>query len=187
MCGVDSHSSLQGESTFLLLPLSSISRTLNTWYRFIGNKHKHELCWGPWGLGWELMAWKAPCDCTSNLSEAIQSPHRPWHSPLIGCFPKPVQAAVGVNPDLSTPAAACGGFLTKANGTITSPGWPREYPPNKNCIWQLVAPPQHRITLQFDAFETEGNDVSKRLSITLLRQWVVMCLKSQIHNSEVEI
>ncbi|XP_023693831.1 bone morphogenetic protein 1-like isoform X1 [Paramormyrops kingsleyae] len=61
----------------------------------------------------------------------------------------------------SCEAAACGGFLTKSNGTITSPGWPREYPPNKNCVWQLVAPPQHRITLQFDAFETEGNDVCK--------------------------
>ncbi|MEQ2186415.1 Bone morphogenetic protein 1, partial [Goodea atripinnis] len=38
-------------------------------------------------------------------------------------------------------------------------GWPREYPPNKNCIWQLVAPTQYRITLLFDVFETEGNDV----------------------------
>lgn len=58
------------------------------------------------------------------------------------------------------PAAACGGFLTKLNGSITSPGWPKEYPPNKNCIWQLVAPTQYRISLQFDFFETEGNDVS---------------------------
>lgn len=60
----------------------------------------------------------------------------------------------------SRPAAACGGFLTKLNGSITSPGWPKEYPPNKNCIWQLVAPTQYRISLQFDFFETEGNDVS---------------------------
>lgn len=58
--------------------------------------------------------------------------------------------------------AACGGFITKLNGSITSPGWPKEYPPNKNCIWQLVAPTQYRITLLFDVFETEGNDVSTR-------------------------
>uniref|UniRef100_A0A8C1UAM4 Metalloendopeptidase n=1 Tax=Cyprinus carpio TaxID=7962 RepID=A0A8C1UAM4_CYPCA len=57
--------------------------------------------------------------------------------------------------------AACGGFITKLNGSITSPGWPKEYPPNKNCIWQLVAPTQYRITLLFDVFETEGNDVCK--------------------------
>ncbi|XP_067876353.1 tolloid-like protein 2 isoform X2 [Heterodontus francisci] len=57
--------------------------------------------------------------------------------------------------------AACGGFLTKLNGTVTSPGWPKEYPTNKNCVWQLVAPVQYRISLQFEAFELEGNDVCK--------------------------
>lgn len=66
------------------------------------------------------------------------------------------------DPCFSHPAA-CGGFITKLNGSITSPGWPREYPPNKNCIWQLVAPTQYRITLLFDVFETEGNDVSARV------------------------
>ena len=57
-------------------------------------------------------------------------------------------------------AAACGGFITQLNGSINTPGWPKEYPPNKNCVWQLVAPIQYRITLLFDVFETEGNDVS---------------------------
>ncbi|XP_018526748.1 bone morphogenetic protein 1 isoform X2 [Lates calcarifer] len=56
---------------------------------------------------------------------------------------------------------ACGGFITKLNGSLTTPGWPKEYPPNKNCVWQLVAPIQYRITLVFDVFETEGNDVCK--------------------------
>lgn len=57
--------------------------------------------------------------------------------------------------------AACGGFLTKLNGSITSPGWPKEYPPNKNCVWQVVAPTQYRISLEFESFEVEGNDVCK--------------------------
>ncbi|XP_068190202.1 bone morphogenetic protein 1-like isoform X2 [Antennarius striatus] len=56
---------------------------------------------------------------------------------------------------------ACGGFVTKLNGSFTTPGWPREYPPNKNCVWQLVAPIQYCITLVFDMFEIEGNDVCK--------------------------
>nr|XP_046231199.1 bone morphogenetic protein 1-like isoform X2 [Scatophagus argus] len=56
---------------------------------------------------------------------------------------------------------ACGGFVTKLNGSLTTPGWPKEYPPNKNCVWQLVAPIQYRITLVFDVFEIEGNDVCK--------------------------
>ncbi|XP_022059555.2 bone morphogenetic protein 1-like isoform X1 [Acanthochromis polyacanthus] len=61
----------------------------------------------------------------------------------------------------SCETAACGGFITYLNGSLTTPGWPKEYPPNKNCVWQLVAPIQYRITLVFDVFETEGNDVCK--------------------------
>ena len=30
---------------------------------------------------------------------------------------------------------------------------------NKNCVWQVVAPAQYRISLQFEVFELEGNDV----------------------------
>nr|XP_017203939.1 tolloid-like protein 2 [Oryctolagus cuniculus] len=64
-------------------------------------------------------------------------------------------------PDKKTCEVACGGFITKLNGTITSPGWPKEYPTNKNCVWQVVAPAQFRISLQFEVFELEGNDVCK--------------------------
>lgn len=60
--------------------------------------------------------------------------------------------------------AACGGLLSKLNGTISTPGWPKEYPPNKNCVWQVVAPTQYRISMQFEAFELEGNEVS--MSVT---------------------
>ncbi|XP_061886936.1 bone morphogenetic protein 1-like isoform X2 [Entelurus aequoreus] len=63
--------------------------------------------------------------------------------------------------DKSSCKTACGGFITKLNGSFTTPGWPKEYPSNKNCVWQLVAPVQHRITLVFDVFDIEGNDVCK--------------------------
>ncbi|XP_055770225.1 dorsal-ventral patterning tolloid-like protein 1, partial [Salvelinus fontinalis] len=61
--------------------------------------------------------------------------------------------------------AACGGLLSKLNGTISTPGWPKEYPPNKNCVWQLVAPTQYRISMQFESFELEGNEVCKYDSV----------------------
>ncbi|KAM9456037.1 bone morphogenetic protein 1b isoform 1-T1 [Clarias gariepinus] len=61
----------------------------------------------------------------------------------------------------SCEAAACGGFLTALNGTVFSPGWPHEYPHNKHCVWQLIAPQHYTITLQFHNFDTEGNDVCK--------------------------
>nr|XP_061791464.1 dorsal-ventral patterning tolloid-like protein 1 isoform X1 [Nerophis lumbriciformis] len=64
-------------------------------------------------------------------------------------------------PDKKTCEAACGGLLSKLNGTISTPGWPKEYPPNKNCVWHVVAPTQYRISMQFEAFELEGNEVCK--------------------------
>lgn len=69
---------------------------------------------------------------------------------------------LGENLVLSFLLAACGGLLTKLNGTITTPGWPKEYPPNKNCVWQVVAPTQYRISMKFEFFELEGNEVSER-------------------------
>lgn len=112
--------------------------------------------------GYELAADKRSCEGTSDFgfSSLGTSALSPSVMPFLFifylfCFPC---------------AAACGGFITKLNGSITSPGWPREYPPNKNCIWQLVAPTQYRITLLFDVFETEGNDVST--GVLMYRRWV---------------
>ncbi|XP_011152064.2 tolloid-like protein 2 isoform X1 [Harpegnathos saltator] len=54
---------------------------------------------------------------------------------------------------------ACGGFFDDNNGTITSPSFPESYPGNKNCIWEIIAPPQYRITLNFTHFDLEGNNM----------------------------
>ncbi len=56
---------------------------------------------------------------------------------------------------------ACGGLIEALNGTITSPSFPDLYPANKNCIWEILAPPQWRITVNFTHFDIEGNNVSK--------------------------
>ncbi|OQV15507.1 Tolloid-like protein 2 [Hypsibius exemplaris] len=53
---------------------------------------------------------------------------------------------------------ACGGFVESLNGTIFSPSFPELYPSNKHCIWQIVSPPQYRITLNFTHFDLEGNN-----------------------------
>lgn len=88
-----------------------------------------------------------------NHSHSERTPNEPRF-----CFPR---------------AVACGGFITKLNGTISSPGWPKEYPTNKNCVWQVVAPTQYRISLQFEVFELEGNDVGFALLIgDCVRMWL---------------
>jgi len=53
---------------------------------------------------------------------------------------------------------ACGGLIEAVNGTITSPSFPDLYPANKNCIWEVLAPPQWKITVNFTHFDIEGNN-----------------------------
>lgn len=56
---------------------------------------------------------------------------------------------------------ACGGYLDENNGTLKSPSFPATYPMNKKCIWQIVAPEDYRITLNFTYFDLEGNNVGR--------------------------
>ncbi|CAH1176432.1 unnamed protein product [Phaedon cochleariae] len=52
---------------------------------------------------------------------------------------------------------ACGGVYDAVTGTITSPSFPDYYPLNKNCIWEIVAEQQYKITINFTHFDLEGN------------------------------
>jgi len=51
---------------------------------------------------------------------------------------------------------ACGGRIEYPNGTITSPSFPQLYPILKECIWEIIAPANHRISLNFTHFDLEG-------------------------------
>ncbi|XP_054716859.1 tolloid-like protein 1 [Uloborus diversus] len=53
---------------------------------------------------------------------------------------------------------ACGGVLRAERGSITSPSFPDLYPSNKQCIWEIMAPPHFRITLNFTHFDLEGTN-----------------------------
>lgn len=54
---------------------------------------------------------------------------------------------------------ACGGMFNNTQGTITSPSFPELYPKSKVCVWEIVASPQFRITLNFTHFDLEGNNI----------------------------
>ncbi|OAD59859.1 Tolloid-like protein 2 [Eufriesea mexicana] len=82
---------------------------------------------------------------------------------------------------------ACGGVFEDSNGTITSPSFPVTYPGNKDCVWEIIAPPQYRITLNFTHFDLEGNnarqqeceydsvEVSSKLGDDILRKHGIFC------------
>lgn len=54
---------------------------------------------------------------------------------------------------------ACGGDITTdSHGTIASPGSPGRYPPNRDCIWKLSAPPNKQIQLHFYTMQLESHE-----------------------------
>jgi len=65
---------------------------------------------------------------------------------------------------------ACGGYLKAMNGTLKSPSFPSTYPMNKKCIWQIVAPVDYRITLNFTYFDLEGNNVSMQYVYVVIKE-----------------
>ncbi|XP_012136673.2 cubilin [Megachile rotundata] len=57
----------------------------------------------------------------------------------------------------------CGGTLTQDYGTISSPGSPGRYPPNRDCYWNIRVRPSKRIQIHFGQLMLEehptcGND-----------------------------
>ncbi|XP_053451573.1 LOW QUALITY PROTEIN: tolloid-like protein 1 [Nycticebus coucang] len=96
----------------------------------------------------------------------------------LGSFQCACEPGYEVGPDRRACEAACGGLLTKLNGTITTPGWPKEYPPNQNCVWQVVAPTQYRISVKFEFFELEGNEVCKYDYVEI---WSGLSSESKLH------
>ncbi|BHF63125.1 Bone morphoproteintic protein 1 [Sparganum proliferum] len=55
----------------------------------------------------------------------------------------------------SCQSLACGDYLRKGSGYITSPGFPKEYPPNSRCIWRIEVPSGFFVVLKFSRFELE--------------------------------
>ena len=49
----------------------------------------------------------------------------------------------------------CGGVLSGENGEITSPGYPKDYPLNKDCTWIISVANGKTVQLQFREFELE--------------------------------
>ncbi|XP_055850904.1 dorsal-ventral patterning protein tolloid [Episyrphus balteatus] len=70
-----------------------------------------------------------------------------------GCF-----AGYELQSDGKSCEDACGGIInaTSEYGTLTSPQYPELYPLEKECVWEIVAPPNHNVFLSFTHFDLEG-------------------------------
>ena len=50
-------------------------------------------------------------------------------------------------------AAICGGEIRKEQGQLTSPNYPDDYKPNKECIWKITVPDDYSVAVKFQSFE----------------------------------
>ncbi|XP_077677493.1 scavenger receptor cysteine-rich domain-containing protein DMBT1-like [Eretmochelys imbricata] len=50
----------------------------------------------------------------------------------------------------------CGGVLQYSSGTFQSPFYPENYPDNADCVWEIEAVSNYRVTLSFRDIVTEG-------------------------------
>ncbi|KAK9409869.1 astacin-like metalloendopeptidase [Crotalus adamanteus] len=60
--------------------------------------------------------------------------------------------------DGSSRKVKCGGTFTNTSGVITTPNFPKKYPPNQACLWIISAPPENKISLTMTSFELEDID-----------------------------
>lgn len=50
----------------------------------------------------------------------------------------------------------CGGVRNESTGQISSPSFPDLYPVSTKCVWEIIAPAHHKVTLNFTHFDLEG-------------------------------
>ncbi|XP_071494247.1 A disintegrin and metalloproteinase with thrombospondin motifs 1-like [Diadema antillarum] len=56
------------------------------------------------------------------------------------------------------PYSSCDQLHLQSSGVVTSPNYPSYYPPNHECVFYIIAPPQNRINLYFDEFDLHVDD-----------------------------
>lgn len=63
----------------------------------------------------------------------------------------------------STPFLGCGqNFTNSKNGVLSSPGYPKPYPANRQiCNWYITVRPKHKVLLFFEFFLIEGDPACK--------------------------
>ncbi|KAF7287446.1 hypothetical protein GWI33_001415 [Rhynchophorus ferrugineus] len=62
----------------------------------------------------------------------------------------------------------CGGLISDNSGIISSPGWPSQYPNNRNCMWNFNVPNNKRIIFHVYSLDIGTNTDCSRDSISFL-------------------
>lgn len=96
-----------------------------------------------------------------EIDECLSSDHNCEHNCVntLGGYECSCKIGYELHSDKKSCENVCGGIIEMKNGTITSPSFPEMYASSKHCVWEIIAPPHHRITLNFTHFELEGNNI----------------------------
>lgn len=66
-------------------------------------------------------------------------------------------------------AAICGGEINKDQGFLTSPNYPDDYRPNKDCIWKISVEEGYSVALKFQSFEVHPEDYLQKQALNKIK------------------
>ncbi|KAF4019308.1 hypothetical protein G4228_010725 [Cervus hanglu yarkandensis] len=98
---------------------------------------------------------RPPCRGTAvTLSRESRCRHLPEGFPHVTV--QWTLRVIGISPFVPAANYSCGGFLTQFSGNVSSPFYPRNYPNNAKCVWDIEVQNNYRVTVVFRDVQLEG-------------------------------
>lgn len=144
--GLSPDSPLIGVYCGFNVPDNIQSTSNQMWVRFVTDKSAQR-------AGFSAKVIKEQDECALEKHECEHECINTMGGYRCGC-----QMGFELHSNRKTCQTSCGGLIESTNGSIVSPSFPDLYPLDKNCVWDIIVPNHHRITLNFTHFDLEGSN-----------------------------